>query len=161
MSDTTTPPRRPTDGDIALLQIVQQVELAARDLYSAALEGAEGEAANTFAGLQAHHDMYAQSISSQIGKAAPQTRDEKLFSSMKSGFDAAAGWELENTLVVTHIDLLGRIEGTEPAALLASIVVGESRHAVALAALAGKSPVDDMDDFLVTSDVTSLAATEG
>ena len=161
MSDTTTPPRRPTEGDIALLQTVQQVELAARDLYTVALEGAEGDAANTFAGLQAHHDMYAQSISSQIGKAAPQTRDDALYNSYKSGFDAAAAWELENTLVVTHTDLLGRIEGTEPAALIASILVGESRHAVALAALAGKSPIDDIDAFLTTSDVSSLVATEG
>lgn len=161
MSDSTTPPRRPTDGDIALLQIVQQVELAARDLYALALEGADGDAANTFAGLHAHHDMYSQSISSQIGRDAPQTRDDDLYSSLKSGFDAAAGWELENRLVVTHTELLGSIEGTEPAALIASIIVGESRHVVALAALAGKSPVDDIDDFLVTPDVDSLASAEG
>lgn len=161
MSDTTTPPRRPTPSDTALLQAVQQVELAARDLYAVALDGAEGDAANTFAGLQAHHDMYAQSISSQIGKAAPQTRDDALFDSLASGFDASAAWTLENTLVATHTDLIGRIEGTEPAALIASILIGESRHAVALAALVGKSPVDDIDSFLVTSDVPSLVATEG
>ena len=161
MSDSTTPPRRPTEGDIALLQIVQQVELTARDLYALALEDAEGDAANTYAGLHAHHDMYAQSVSSQIGRDAPQTRDEALFSSLDSGFDAAAAWELENRLVVTHTELLGSIEGTEPAALIASILVGESRHVVALAVLAGKSPVDDIDDFLVTPDVESLASAEG
>ena len=161
MSDMTTPPRRPTDGDIALLQIVQQVELAARDLYAIALEGADGDAANTFAGLHAHHDMYAQSISSQIGKAAPQTRDEDLFKSLKSGFDAASAHDLENRLIVTHTDVLSRIEGTEPAALIASILVGESRHSVALAVLAGKSPVDDIDVFLTTPEADSLAVAEG
>ena len=159
-----TPPRRPTPADIELLAFAQAAELTARDLYEQAVaEGAGADQVASLVALAAHHDAYAQSLSALLGTDAPQTRNNDLFSSLKSGFGsntestALAAHELENTLVVTHTDLLGRLDGTEGAALVASILIGESRHCAALAALAGKSPVNDIDLFLTTSDVESLA----
>jgi len=164
LSDKTTPPRRPTSSDIELLGFAQSAELTARDLYLAALAaGAGDDQVASIAALAAHHDAYAQSLSALLGTDAPQTRNEELFSSLESGFGsntmsmALAAHELENTLVVTHTDLLEQLDGTEGAALVASILIGESRHCAALAALAGKSPVDDINLFITTSDVASLA----
>ena len=159
-----TPPRRPTAADIELLAFAQSAELTARDLYEQAVaNGAGGDHVASLVAVAAHHDAYAQSLSALLGTDAPQARNDALFASLKSGFGsdteatALAAHELENTLVVTHTDLLGRLEGTEGAALIASILIGESRHCAAMAALAGKSPVSDIDLFLTTSDVESLA----
>lgn len=160
----SAPPRRPTAADIELLGFAQSAELTARDLYKAALAaGAGGDHVASIAALAAHHDAYAQSLSALLGTDAPQARNDELFASLKSGFGsdtestALAAHELENTLVVTHSDLLAQLDGTEGAALVASILIGESRHCAALAALAGKSPTSDIDLFLTTSDVESLA----
>ena len=45
--------------------------------------------------------------------------------------------ELENVLAATHTALVGRLESTDAAALVASIVTTEARHAAVLAELAG------------------------
>lgn len=159
-----TPPRRPTSADIELLAFAQSAELSARDLYEQAVAaGAGGDQVASLVALGAHHDAYAQSLSALLGTDAPRERNDVLFSALTTGFGpdtesmALAAHGLENTLVVTHTDLLGLLEGTEGAALVASILIGESRHCAAMAALAGKSPVSDIDLFLKTSEVDSLA----
>lgn len=160
---TTSPPRRPTDADIELLAYAQQAELAARDLYHAALEnGSAGDQPGSVAALAAHHDAASQAISSMIGRNAPQDRLETLFTSLKPSFSgssfATSAHQLENTLVATHQSLLGSLEGTEGAALVASVMIAEARHVVALAALAGLSPASDTDAYLtVPADIVALS----
>ena len=160
---TTSPPRRPTDADIELLAYAQQAELAARDLYHAALEnGSAGDQPGSVAALAAHHDAASQAISSMIGRNAPQARLETLFTSFKPSISGASfatsAHQLENTLVATHQSLLGKLEGTEGAALVASVMITEARHVVALAALAGLSPASDADAYLtVPADIVALS----
>ena len=158
-------PVRPTEADTELLASAQAAALATRDLYQAAVAaGATGDHTATFVSLAAHHDAYAQAISSLIGRAAPQARDDELFSANKSDFEsdattaALAARTLENSLVAAHTELIGELEGTEGAALIASMVVIESRHVVALATVAGKSPIDDIDLFLVTPEAAQADA---
>ena len=158
-------PVRPTEADNELLASAQAAALATRDLYQAAVAaGATGDHTATFVSLAAHHDAYAQAISSLIGRAAPQARDDELFSANKSDFEsdattaALAAHTLENSLVAAHTELIGELEGTEGAALIASMVVIESRHVVALATIAGKSPIDDIDLFLVTPEAAPADA---
>ena len=158
-------PVRPTEADTELLASAQAAALATRDLYQAAVAaGATGDHTATFVSLAAHHDAYAQAISSLIGRAAPQARDDELFSANKSDFEsdattaALAAHTLENSLVAAHTELIGQLEGTEGAALIASMVVIEARHVVALAAIAGKSAIDDTDLFLVTPEAASADA---
>jgi len=158
-------PVRPTEADSELLASAQAAALATRDLYQAAVAaGATGDHTATFVSLAAHHDAYAQAISSLIGRAAPQARDDELFSANKSDFEsdattaALAAHTLENSLVAAHTELIGELEGTEGAALIASMVVIESRHVVALATVAGKSPIDDIDLFLVTPEAAQADA---
>ena len=158
-------PVRPTEADNELLASAQAAALATRDLYQAAVAaGATGDHTATFVSLAAHHDAYAQAISSLIGRAAPQARDDELFSANKSDFEsdattaALAAHTLENSLVAAHTEHVGALEGTEGAALIASMVVIESRHVVALATIAGKSPVGDIDLFLVTPEAAQADA---
>ena len=158
-------PVRPTAADTELLASAQATALAVRDLYQAAVAaGAGGEHVACLVSIAAHHDAYAQSISSLIGRAAPQSRDSKVFSSNKADFGsdtmatALAAHALENSLVAAHTELVGELVGTEGAALIASMVIIEARHVVALAAIAGKSAIDDTDLFLVTPEAASADA---
>lgn len=162
-SSTTTPPRRPTADDVELLAFAQSVELVARDLYRQAIgAGSGGDHVASLVAMAAHHDAYAQSISATIGTAAPQTRNEPLFQVLSPRFGsdttqtALAAHELENLLVVTHQSLLQNLSGTEGSALVASILITEARHAVALATLAGLSPVANSEAFLVTTNLAPL-----
>ena len=163
-NSTTTPPRRPTSADVELLGFAQSAELTARDLYRQAIEAGAGEEhVASLVALAAHHDAYAQSISATIGTAAPQARNEELFAALQQRFGrntnqvALAAHELENRLVVTHRSLLENLDGTEGSALVASIMITEARHAVALATIAGLSPVTESDAFLVTTDLAPLS----
>ncbi len=158
-------PVRPTAADTELLASAQATALAVRDLYQAAVAaGAGGEHVACLVSIAAHHDAYAQSISSLIGRAAPQARDSKVFSSNKADFGsdtmatALAAHALENSLVAAHTELVGELVGTEGAALIASMVIIEARHVVALAAIAGKSAIDDTDLFLVTPEAAAADA---
>ena len=56
--------------------------------------------------------------------------------------DAAS--KLESTAVATHTDLLGKLQGTDGAALLASILIVEARHGTVLAYLNGAASLDDL-----------------
>lgn len=163
---TTAAPRRPTAADTDLLGFAQTVELAARDLYRLAVEqGAGGNQLPSLAAIAAHHDAYAQAISAVIGTEAPQERDENLFGTLRAAFDtkadsvARAGHDLENLLVVTHQSLLAALDGTEGAALVASIMNIEARHSAALAVLAGLSPTREPDAFFTTPAVQPLSPT--
>jgi hypothetical protein len=162
---TTTPPRRPTAADSALLGFAQQAELAARDLYLAAVAaGSGGDQTASIAALAAHHDAVSQSISALIGRDAPQTPLESVFDAYEARFTddtttlAVAAHELENTLVTTHLSLVETLDGTDGVDLVASVVIAEARHVAAMAALAGLSPVADTDAYLVVpADIAALS----
>ena len=150
-------PLRPTAADIELLASAQGHALATRDLYQVAIDaGAGGDHLSSLVALAAHHDAYAQSISSLIGPAAPQAPDADFMAANRAGFGAdtketaLAAHAVENLLIATYTEMIGLLEGTEGSALLASIVIIQARHAVALATIAGLSPLTDTDAFLVT-----------
>jgi rubrerythrin len=150
-----TPPLRPTSADVTALRFAQGVELAARDLYELALAGGGyGEdLAPVMAAMSQHHRSYAQAISGLLGPDANGQPNEGVlgqfrtrFSNPSSAISAAA--RLEDTAVATHTELLGTLEGTDGAALIASILVVEARHATVLATAAG---VTDLNQLLTTT----------
>jgi Ferritin-like domain len=150
----TTPPGEPTGADTELLAALQGLELAARDLYQAALDAGASDDGGVLETLRANHEGYANVISGLIGGAAPQTRDEALFEQFQADFDtsdveavATAGYDFESSAVATHLDALGGLEGTDGAKTVASIVIVESRHCAVLADLGGQG--DDLDALLV------------
>jgi Ferritin-like domain len=148
-------PLRPTDADIELLGFAQSFELTARDLYQAALDGglADGDLADVFTALRDNHGEYANRLSGILGVDAQQQRDDALFDELVGSFEggdltavATAGRELEATAVATHSDLIGRLEGIDGIAAVASIVVVEARQGAVLADVAGDG--DDLDAIL-------------
>jgi len=154
----TTPPGRPTSADTELLAGLQGLELAARDLYQAAIDAGADDGAGVLATLRANHDSYANRISGLIGGAAPQARNDLVFDQFSADFEtsdvaavAAAGYDLESGLVATYLDALGALEGTDGASAVASILIVESRQAAVLADL---GRLDDDLDAVLTSTAT-------
>jgi hypothetical protein len=152
----STPPGRPTAADTEVLAALQGLELAARNLYGAAIDAGTEDEGGVLATLQANHEGYANAISGLIGAAAPQVPSDAVFDQFASEFEsgdletvAVAGYELESGAVATYLDALGELEGTDGATLVASILMVESRQAAVLANLAGQG--DDLDAVLVNT----------
>lgn len=141
-------PTPPTSADRALLAFANSAEFAARDLYAAAaaLPAFSDEEKAVLVGFHDHHRAAAQALAGLVGSKATNLRDEAVFETFRqriSGsnksdiFDALR--ELENTLVSTHLSLVGTLDGTEGSALVASVLNIQARHAATLALLGGRS----------------------
>ena len=146
-----------SEDDSALVMFAISFELSARDLYDAAIgAGAKGE---LWTVMREQHSAYAERLAGIIGVPA-DTRNDEVFDALESGFISStskAAFDLENTAAATHIELLGRIDDTNVAGALASIVATESRHATHLADLAAMG--DDLDAlFLNTATALSPEA---
>jgi uncharacterized membrane protein YeaQ/YmgE (transglycosylase-associated protein family) len=114
-----------SEDDRANSQFAIGVELAARDLYQAAIDaGASGTAWGIFV---TQHAQYAQRIAGLTGISA-STADNTVYQARVADFQgtrpANAAYDLENTLVATHATLLGQITSPNVAGVLASLVVG-------------------------------------
>ncbi len=162
---TTSPPKRPTDDDIVLLGFAATIELAARNLYDVALatKGFDDNERAVLATIREAHEAYATSLSAELGRLAPQEVNP-IFDDLRASFsgdkasvlDAAYG--IESTAVATHTDILSKLQGTDGASLLASILIVEARHGTALAYLNGAT---DLDTLLVDKEADALAPAEG
>lgn len=138
---TTTPPRR-VDADAGVLNRLLGLERSAVDRYrsvagSAALSEEERAVILAFHG---HHQAYADAIKGYLGSAA-STQASGALADATGTFDQLVGdlIDLEAELVDSHADAAAQVRGTEAAALIASIAIGESRHRAALAIVSGAS----------------------
>jgi Ferritin-like domain len=162
---TTAPPKRPTNDDVVLLGFAQSVELAARNLYDVALGTGEFDADTraVLATLRESHDAYAAALSGTLGREAPQEVNP-IFDELQAAFGGdtksvlAAAYAFESTAVATHTDILGELQGTDGASLIASILIVEARHGTVLAYLNGAT---DLNDLLVNTEADALAPAEG
>ena len=68
-------PPGPTAADAELLGAAQAVELAARDLYRAAIDAGADD--DVYVGIRDNHQAYADVLSGLLGRAAPGRRDER------------------------------------------------------------------------------------
>jgi Ferritin-like domain len=162
---TTAPPKRPSSDDVALLGFSQSVELAARNLYDVALsaDGFDDNQRAVLATIRESHDAYAASLSGLLGRNAPQVVNP-VFDDLQSTFggdvssvlEAACG--LEATAVATHLEILGELQGTDGASLIASILIVEARHSTVLTYLNGAT---SLDDLLVDAEVAALSPAGG
>ncbi|MGZ4671465.1 MAG: ferritin-like domain-containing protein [Ilumatobacteraceae bacterium] len=164
---TTAPPLRPTDDDVTLLGFGQSVELAARELYDVAL-GTNGlfddSQRAVIAAIRESHGAYAAALSGMLGRQAPQTADSAVVDGLKSSFSGkvadvlAAASSLESAAVATHIEILGKLQGLDGAALVASILIVEARHGTVLANMNGST---NLDDLLVAKEADALTPAKG
>jgi Ferritin-like domain len=141
---TTLPPRQPTPTDIPVLQYAESIELAARDLYTAAI--AAGVKNDVISALQSNHRGYADVVRGMLGVNSVGVPNAGLHSSFADRFNltdapalARPAYELESTLVATHIESLRKLKGTDPARRIASILIVEARHCAVLADISGRS----------------------
>jgi hypothetical protein len=160
---TTLPPKRPSPSDLVYLNFAEGVELAARDLYQSSIDA--GAKSDLITLLVANHRGYADVIRGILGTRSVGLRDNDLYDAQSSKFAttdlqalAAAAYDLESTLVATHTDLLAKLQGTDGARLIASILIVEARQAAVLADAAGKSA--DFD-ALFDDTATALALPSG
>ncbi len=130
------PPTRPTSADVELLAVAQGAELAVRDIYAdvIAARAFSDEQLAVLTMFHDHHNEYAQALNGLLSKNAPNARNQMLYSTFASRAKStttalSALQELENILVSTHTDLIGRLVGLDGAKLVASIAIVESRHA--------------------------------
>ena len=150
---TTAPPKQPTKSDIAILQFAHGIELAMTALYTKASAAAGKDLKVVLDLFGGHHLAYAQSLAGLLGRSAATSQNASFYtaflSAASSGSDAElAGTflSLENSLVKTHLGVLGTITGTDGAQLIASIISVQGRHAAVLASLAGEKGLGDILD---------------
>ena len=149
VTTTTAPPQRPTDDDEPLLGFAQSIELSATAAYEAVLDRADElslpeDVYPVIEVFREHHKAYGQSLSGLLGRTAPNTSNATadtefgpLFTSGSLDEVLTAAIALEEAAVATHLTLLDQLQGTDGAALIASILVTEARHATVLSALSG------------------------
>jgi len=156
---TTLPPKRPTTSDLVFLNYAESVELAAMNLYQASIDAGAKDDLITM--LAANHRGYGDLIRGILGTRSVGIPDKSLYDERLSGFKvgdletlAPAAYDLESTLVATHTALLAKLEGTDGAADIASILIVEARQAAVLADAAGKG-----GDFDALFDDAAIALT--
>jgi hypothetical protein len=162
---TTLPPRQPDDDDRALLGFIQSLELTAVAAYGIAIDSKK--LSDTVGGIavifQAHHRQHAQATGSLAGPAAPNVANASLVAAFGPQFQAAAAekdllqlaYQVENAAAATYAAALAQITGTDPAAVLASILPIESRHAIVL----GQALGIEIRDLVPVIENVSNAAT--
>jgi len=144
-----------SDDDLALVAFAIGLELTARDLYQATIDG--GAEAAAWEILRQQHASYAERLAGVVGLSANARNDEvygQLEASFTGGSPANAAFALENTAAATHVELLGLVSDVRIAEQIASIAAMESRHAAYFAERSGRG--DDFD-ALFTNPATPLA----
>lgn len=156
-------PLQPTDADIPLLVAAQGAELAARDVYDAALatEAFDESTTAVLAFIRESHESYGQSLAGMLGRDAPSVANATIAAEIAAGLGSSANEHilalhgLESRLVTTHTDLLGMLASTKAAGLLASVQTVEARFGTVLADLAG---IADLNILLAADDGVSFVS---
>lgn len=157
-----TPPKSPTADDIELLAAANRLELTLREIYDDAIGGVAGwsdEQAAVMVAIREAHEEFANALSGVLGADAPGERSEVVYAQLRNSAKGTpdevivAMWGVESAAVATHLAVLGQLEGTNGAALTASIQIAEARHGTMLAALAG---ITDRSLLLVDQEAAAL-----
>ena len=129
--------------DIKRLAFAQTLELTTRDVYVNVV-GRKSLGDDERALLEqfhAHHVAYEQTLNGLLSKNAANKRDEVIFESFVAKLSEAQNFwsallEIENTMIASHTKAIETIESAKVAALLASMITVEARHAAILASQA-------------------------
>jgi hypothetical protein len=134
---TTAPPSRPTTQDTVLLGFAQSIEYAAGQLYDQGIPTLPNDSAEVAAVFRRHHQAYAEQIGGLLGRRAPGIANRTLVQERTAAFSAPteegvirAMYELEISMAASYSAVLGQLQGTDGAALVASIQPIEARQAV-------------------------------
>jgi len=127
-------------SDIKLLAFAQTLELTTRDIYAAVLtrKSLSDDESGLLEQFHAHHVAYEQTLNGLLSKNALNKRDEAIYESFNAKLSEVQNiWvallEIENIMIASHTKAIETIESAKVAALVASIITVEARHAAILA----------------------------
>ena len=127
-------------SDTKLLAFAQTLELTTRDIYATVLtrKSLSDDESALLEQFHAHHVAYEQTLNGLLSKNALNKPDEAIYESFKAKLSEAQNiWvallEIENIMIASHTKAIETIESAKVAALVASIITVEARHAAILA----------------------------
>lgn len=103
----------------------------------------DGDFHDAFLLIHDHHLAYAQAIKGYLGTSAVAPRNVSALAPIAGRAEAIAAVlaGLEDETVAIHLGILAELKGVDAAALVASIITVEARHAAALAYVSGSSVI--------------------
>lgn len=135
---TTAPPDR-SASDVSIVNALIEREASMVATYKAAVGSVSGEDLAALLTIHAHHIAYVESLSAYLGTEAGTPSGAPLALTTSGGYSAIAAQLAahEGATADAHIAALGRIQGIDAAALVASIITVVARHRAALLVSSG------------------------
>jgi len=134
------PHRDPADNKALNACLERESRMVAT--YRKAIVGLTGNDLAAMTLILDHHVAYAQALTGYLAVDVATPSNAPLASPTGSVASVARQLAtLEDQTASIHTDTIGAIKGLDPAMLLASIVIVETRHAAALELIAGASPI--------------------
>ena len=135
---TTAPPDRAA-SDVSIINALIEREASMVATYKAAVGSVSGDDQAALLTIHAHHIAYVESLSAYLGTDAAAPSGAPLPLTTSGGFSAVAAQLAahEGATAAAHIAALGRIQGIDAAALVASIITVVARHRAALLVSSG------------------------
>lgn len=145
-----------SDNDSKILAFVHTLELTTRDVYVSVV-GRKSLGDDERALLEqfhAHHVAYEQTLNGLLSKDAASKRDEAIYATFIAKLSESPNiWqvllEIENTMIASHTKAIETLESAKNAALVASIIMVEARHAAILAGQTTSNISDALDNTSV------------
>ena len=132
-----------SSSDIRVLAFAHTLELTTRDTYAAAVarKSLSDDERALLEQFHANHVAYEQSLNGLLSKNAVTKRDDAIYASFSTKLSEAQNiWlallEIENIMIASHTKAIETIESAKVAALVASMITVEARHAAILASQA-------------------------
>ena len=132
-----------SSSDIKLLAFAHTLELTTRDIYIVAVArtSLSDDERALLEQFHATHVAYEQSLNGLLSKNAVTKRDDAIYASFSAKLSEAQNiWlallEIENIMIASHTKAIETIESAKVAALVASMITVEARHAAILASQA-------------------------
>ena len=132
-----------SSSDIRLLAFAHTIELPTRDIYIVAVarKSLSDDERALLEQFRDNHVAYEQSLNGLLSKNAVTKRDDAIYASFSAKLSEAQNiWlallEIENTMIASHTKAIETIESAKVAALVASMITVEARHAAILASQA-------------------------
>ncbi len=129
-----------SSSDIKLLAFAQTLELTTRDTYEAVVtrKSLSDDERALLEQFHSNHVAYDQTLNGLLSKNAVTKRDDAIYKSFSTKLSEAQNvWlallEIENTMIASHTKAIETIESAQVAALVASMITVEARHAAILA----------------------------
>ena len=142
-----------SSSDIKLLAFAHTLELTTRDTYAAAVarKSLSDDERALLEQFHANHVAYEQSLNGLLSKNAVTKRDDAIYASFSAKLSEAQNiWlallEIENIMIASHTKAIETIESAKVAALVASMITVEARHAAILASQATTNITTALDN---------------